>query len=187
MAIPMILSGAAGRALRTLEPVAAMGGHVDNVFAGRVATNGTDLGSFLASSDDVLTRSAARSIINDAGSDIARALGGTRKPAFSAELHAATQNLRGSVDSLGRSGSIDDVTRAMNSGSEASSQIGAAMHELQTAASATARTRLVVGGSLAVGGALAGLIALSRGSGSDSIPMAPGPIGERGQPTGTSV
>jgi hypothetical protein len=137
MAIPTILSGAAGSALKTLKPLQAM-------------------------ADDV---AGSRALINSAKPDITKALGATRQPAFSAELHASSRNFASGV-----------------AGPEG---IHAAMAELSTAASATAVKRVTIG-SLAIGGALAGLLALrSAANGSDGQIMAPGPIGgDRSADTG---
>lgn len=174
MAIPSILTGAAGRALRTLEPVAGMGSHADGVLSGRIATNGTDVASALVTADQVLTPGAARSTINAAGADIAAALGSARKPAFSAELHAATRNLHGGIQGLGRASSIDELTRLTRSTHGAANEIGAAMDELRVAASVTARNRVVLG-SLGLGGGLAGLASLANGRSGDVQDLAPGP------------
>lgn len=70
MTISTMLTGAAGRALRTLQPL-------ETVAAG--------------------DRTAAKVLINSARDDIGKALGAGRRSSFSAELHAAAGNLHGGV------------------------------------------------------------------------------------------
>jgi hypothetical protein len=140
MAIPTILSGAAGRALRTLTPLST--------------TNTQGLDAL------VLVNRALPDMVSALGDDAGKALG---KRLFDAS----------------RSGSTRTATSR--------EQVRIGLDELQSAASSTATKRVVIG-SLAVGGALAGLLALrGAGSGGDSQPMAPGPIGEDRAPTGISV
>ncbi len=135
MSIPTILSGAAGRALNTLRPLEGMAADV----------------------------AASRTLINSAKDDLAKALGGTRQPAFSAELHATSRNFA--------------------SGLAGPEGIRGALDELSSAARTTAVRRGVVIGSLAAGGALAGVLALRGGAGSgDGQIMAPGPIGQTYEP-----
>lgn len=139
MALPTILSGAAGRALKSLQPLTT-------------PTKGLD----------------ALVVVHRAMPDMASALGDDAAKVLGKKLFDAS-----------RGGS----TRTAAS----REQIRLGLDELQSAASSTATKRIVIG-SLAVGGALAGLLALrGLGSGSDSIPMAPGPIGEHGSSTGTAV
>lgn len=75
MAIPTILSGAAGRALRAFEPIAT--------------SEAVDMPHFAGW--------AAKQTINSAKPDLVKALGAARQPAFSAEMHAAITNLRNEV------------------------------------------------------------------------------------------
>ena len=141
MAIPTILSGAAGRALKALTPL----------------TKPTDgVNAFV--------------LVGRAMPDVKVALGDDAAKALHKVLYRAT-----------RSGS----TRTAAS----REQVRIGLDTLEAAAKSTAQKRVVIG-TLGLGGALAGLLALRGGAGgSDSIPMAPGPIGGDRAPAdhGTSV
>ncbi|MCW2922017.1 MAG: hypothetical protein JWL76_1891 [Thermoleophilia bacterium] len=136
-----ILTGAAGRALRTLTPLTT-------------PTKGLD----------------ALVLVHRATPDMAKALGDDAAKALGKKLFDAS-----------RSGSTRTAT------SRETIRLG--LEELSDAASATARKRMVIG-TLGLGGALAGLLALrGAASGGNSVPMAPGPIGGHDAPAehGTSV
>ncbi len=188
MAIPTILAGAAGRALRTLAPIAEYGvqggrvaSHQSRMVASNAATQLADATTWMSAH--------ARDVINSAKGDVASALGTTRQPAFSSELHAASMNLRSSLEAIGSgNGYLAFANGAPARAGGASAQIATAMQELERAAATTARTRVIVG-SLALGGAVAGAVALTRGGGGGggSVPMAPGPIGEPVEPHGELV
>lgn len=130
MAIPTILSGAAGRALKALTPLSTTN------------TRGIE----------------ALAVVTRATGDITKAIGDDAGKALAKRVFDASRS--GST----RSAASRDTIRA-------------ALDTLEGAAKSTAQKRVLVG-SLAVGGALAGLLALrGLGSGSHSTPMAPGPIG----------
>jgi len=184
MAFPSILTGAAGRALTTLEPVKRLATHVDYVMAGSEHKVGSRLSQHLTGSVNHLSREAAQTTINSAGDDIGRALGRTRGSALSGELHTATQSIDSKRFFIDRDFAATTLPGSMfDDYSKQTSTIHAGIAELQSKARGTAITRMLLGTS-AVGVGIAGVGALVASNESTSRPMAPGPIG--GTPTSPS-
>ena len=140
MAIPTILSGAAGRALKALTPLTT-------------PTKGLE----------------ALRVVHRAMPEMTRALGDDAAKVLGKKLFDAS-----------RSGS----TRSAAS----REQVRIGLDMLEAAARSTAQKRIAIG-TLAVGGALAGLLALRGvGAGGDhGTPMAPGPLGGDRAPAGSGT
>ncbi|MCW2924965.1 MAG: hypothetical protein JWM98_2369 [Thermoleophilia bacterium] len=177
MNLPSILTGAAGRARVALQPLETMATHVDGVLGGASHMAGGDIGLQVTGSRHWLLGGETKDLINAARGDLGRALGG-RQSAFSAELHAATGNLRSNVGSMERLGMAHPRADVLDGARAATGQVHAAMSELDAAASTTARRRIMAG----VVGLGAGAIAAAAGAGALAIPghgheMAPGPAG----------
>ena len=175
MTLPTILTGAAGRALHTLQPVSATANLVDNVLAGPGKLGAGELGTAFKGVGSLFGKDGLRETINRAGVDVTKSLGASRGPAFSAELHAATQNMYGSMSFISRGSAFDDITRLSAKTHTAANQVSAGIAELESIARSTATRRVVLGAV----GVLAGAAALTRASTSDGPGkiLAPGPLG----------
>jgi hypothetical protein len=135
MSIPSILTGAAGRALRSLQPLTT-------------PTKGLD----------------ALVVVQRAMPEMAAALGDDAAKALGRRLFDAS-----------RSGSTRTAA------SRETIRLG--LQELESAARSTAKQRVIIG-SLGIGGALAGIIAVRNAGSGRGEPMAPGPLPGHGAPGG---
>jgi hypothetical protein len=171
MAIPTILSGAAGRALQTLAPVTSMATHAEATMAsGITATTFRDLSGFPS-----ISAAASKDLINAARADVGHALGADRVGAFQAELHAGVHNLDGNIAALGRNTTVGGKELAAKGITSSAHEILSGIGELQAAATSTARRRVILG-SLATGAGLGGVIALADALRDHGVLQAPGPF-----------
>jgi hypothetical protein len=176
MAIPMILGGAAARALRVLEPVTNMATHVQSTLAGGLGEHAfQELSAF-----PTISAASSKAVINAARGDVGAALGGTRLSSFQAELHAATRSMDGGIAAIGRTTTVGGKGAAATSTLRAARDVLDGVGELQAAATSTARRRIVAAGALGLGAGIAGLVALADAARHHGTPMAPGPL--RGVP-----
>jgi hypothetical protein len=185
MNIPKFLTGSAGRAIEDVMRVRGYGSASSYAMHAVVdgSTTGMQAAQALHTVDGVFLHGSWGDLINGARPGLRRALG-SAQPHFSASAHAELAELRSARSILADGGrdAARQVSTARFGAAAADDLVGLidqTMPQLHAAARRTAALRVTLG-ALGVGGAIAGIHALSDSN--EGTPMAPGPINQPGAP-----
>jgi len=163
MAVSTLLTGAAGRALRTLSPINELGDAAGKIAARQSRMVASHEASRLMESSSWISTGQSSAIVTAARDDLARVFGTVRQPGFSNELEMAAFAVRsGIADIASGNGYLAFANGAPARVGLANAQVAGAIRELEVAAASTARSR-VIGGLLLAGAGTAGAVALARG------------------------